>query len=133
MRLPRFLGCVLALFLERLGMLTNTQLRKNGICYSGQWEPIYFSKQSGHNNENIESRYAFELSEPYVAHLASLGVNQLWTRFAALHPRTGDGMGARGHGQQRGLPKRGGGHRGHAVCLLRWSRYRVRRRHGAPP
>jgi len=62
-------------------MITNTQLRKNGICYSGQWEPIYFTKQSGHNNENIESRYAFELSEPYLAHLASLGVNQLWTRF----------------------------------------------------
>ena len=62
-------------------MVTNTKLRHEGICYSGQWEPIYFTKQSGHNNENIESRYAFELSEPYLAHLSSLGVNQLWTKF----------------------------------------------------
>lgn len=62
-------------------MVVNPILREEGIAYSGQWEPIYFSRQNGHNSENIESRYAFELSETYIAHLASLGVNQLWTRF----------------------------------------------------
>ncbi len=62
-------------------MVANPIIREEGICYSGQWEPIYFTKQSGHNTENIESRYAFEFSDTYLAHLASLGVNQLWTRF----------------------------------------------------
>ena len=62
-------------------MVNHQGLREEGICYHGQWEPIYFMKQIGHNGENIESRYAFEFSEPFVAHLASIGVNQVWTRF----------------------------------------------------
>jgi hypothetical protein len=62
-------------------MVRNPILREDGIVYCGQWEPIYFSRQNGHNSENIEARYAFEFSEAYVARLAALGVNQLWTRF----------------------------------------------------
>ena len=62
-------------------MVSHPILRKEGICYASQWEPVCFYKQNGNNSENIESRCAFERSEPYIAHLASLGVNQVWTRF----------------------------------------------------
>jgi hypothetical protein len=62
-------------------MVSHPILRKEGICYASQWEPVYFYKQNGNNSENIESRCVFERSEPYIAHLASLGVNQVWTRF----------------------------------------------------
>jgi hypothetical protein len=62
-------------------MVSNSILRKEGICYDSQWEPVYFYKQNGNNSENIESRCEFERSEQYIAHLASIGVNQVWTRF----------------------------------------------------
>ncbi len=63
-------------------MISNEILREEGVVYVGQWEPIYFRKQSGTNNrENLDSVYDFERSEPYVKHLAGLGVNQVWTNF----------------------------------------------------
>jgi hypothetical protein len=63
-------------------MISNKILREEGIVYVGQWEPIYFLKQNGgHNSENLDSVYDFERGETYVKHLASLGVNQVWTNF----------------------------------------------------
>jgi len=59
-------------------MIRNETIRREGIVYSGQWEPIYFQKQSGHRNaRNLDAAYDFKRSEAYVRHLASIGVNQL--------------------------------------------------------
>ncbi|HET6428996.1 MAG TPA: alpha-amylase family protein [Phycisphaerae bacterium] len=63
-------------------MIRNETIRREGIVYSGQWEPIYFQKQSGHRNaRNLDAAYDFKRSEAYVRHLASIGVNQLWGNF----------------------------------------------------
>ncbi|MHC4716483.1 MAG: alpha-amylase family protein [Planctomycetota bacterium] len=63
-------------------MIHSEMIRNEGIVYSGQWEPIYFQKQSGGRNaENLDAVYDFKRSEAYVRHLASMGVNHLWSNF----------------------------------------------------
>ncbi len=57
-------------------------LREEGIAYTEQWEPSHFLKQRGSTNAvNLESHLSFLESETYVAHLAAIGVNQVWTWF----------------------------------------------------
>jgi hypothetical protein len=63
-------------------MIRNEIIRKEGVVYVGQWEPIYFQKQNGNfNHENVQEVYDFKRSEEYVKHCASIGVNQVWNNF----------------------------------------------------
>ncbi|MFH0939558.1 MAG: beta-galactosidase trimerization domain-containing protein [Planctomycetota bacterium] len=57
-------------------------LEEEGIVYVGFWEPIYFQRQLGRATQNTASLDQFIKSEPYIRHLAEIGVNQLWSNFS---------------------------------------------------